>query len=94
VQKSKPQESLSTASTDSQSSASAPKHHKRKIVSAILKKTVTIAANIVQNVAMIPGAQVAGELVIVIVERFDVSGPKLFLCSLPSFMPLVANVPK
>jgi hypothetical protein len=77
VQKAEPQENLSRTSTDSQSSA--PKHHKRKIASAILKKTITIAANIAQNVAMVPGAQVAGELVIVIIEKFDVSGANLFV---------------
>jgi hypothetical protein len=60
----------------------------KQTTSAVLKKTITIAVNIAQNGTMDAGAQVAGKFVIVIIEKFDVSGPDLFLCFLPLLIPV------
>jgi hypothetical protein len=55
-----------------------PRGYKRRRQSTqILKKTISLATNLAQNVASVPGMQIAGELVITIINKMDVC-PALF----------------
>jgi hypothetical protein len=64
--------------------SSTPAHS--KIASAILDSTITMAANVVQNSAVHQDIRTVGKIVIVIIEKFKVSGfsraRSLFLLSL------------
>jgi hypothetical protein len=47
-------------------------YKRRRQSTQILKKTITLATNLAQNVGSVPGMQIAGELVIIIINKMDV----------------------
>jgi hypothetical protein len=52
-------------------------YKRRRQSTQILKKTITLATNLAQNVGSVPGMHIAGELVITIINKMDVC-PTLF----------------
>jgi hypothetical protein len=71
--------------------SSALARSKRELASAILKSTVTMAANIAQSPGVHQHIRTVGDIVIVIIQRLKVSVSCLFSESSYSFVPFLAN---